>query len=135
RRRDQLPAFPRRRESNSPMTEPTPFAMTSITRPGNVPTTRLGTPRSRSRFRRWWPFYLMAAPGLLFFVVFHYVPIWEAKVAFEQVRIIPPNIWVGLKNFQVLFSSVVFWQVLANTVIISAMKLAFVFPVPIAVAL
>jgi len=109
--------------------------MPSITRSGNVPETRAGSPRGRSRSRRWWPFYLMAAPGLLFFVVFHYVPIWEAQVAFEQVRIISPNIWVGLKNFQVLFSSVVFWQVLANTVIISAMKLAFVFPVPIVVAL
>ncbi|AKR56705.1 protein lplB [Devosia sp. H5989] len=77
----------------------------------------------------------MMAPGLLFFVVFHYFPIWEAKIAFEQVRIIPPNIWVGLKHFQTLFASPIFWQVFANTLIISGMKLAFVFPVPIIVAL
>jgi hypothetical protein len=73
--------------------------------------------------------------GLIFFVVWHYVPIWEAKMAFEQVRIIPPNIWVGLKHFQTLFASPVFYQVLANTLIISGMKLVFVFPVPIIVAL
>jgi hypothetical protein len=77
----------------------------------------------------------MMAPGLIFFIVWHYVPIWEAKMAFEQVRIIPPNIWVGLKNFQVLFSSPIFYQVLANTLIISGMKILFVFPVPIIVAL
>lgn len=85
--------------------------------------------------RRWWPYYLMMAPGLVFFVIWHYVPIWEAKMAFEQVRIIPPNLWVGLKNFQILFSSPLFYQVLGNTLIISAMKIAFVFPVPIIVAL
>lgn len=85
--------------------------------------------------RQWWPYYAMMAPGLLFFVIWHYVPIWEAKMAFEQVRIIPPNIWVGLKNFQVLFSSPIFYQVLANTLIISGMKILFVFPVPIIVAL
>jgi len=77
----------------------------------------------------------MLAPGLIFFLIWHYVPIWEAKMAFEQVRIIPPNIWVGLKNFQLLFASPIFYQVILNTMIISGMKLLFVFPVPIAVAL
>ena len=100
-------------------------------RTGNVPrSTRL-----RLGFRRWWPYYAMMAPGLLFFVVWHYFPIWEAKMAFEQVRIIPPNIWVGLKHFQTLFASPVFYNVLANTLIISTMKIVFVFPVPIVVAL
>jgi putative aldouronate transport system permease protein len=77
----------------------------------------------------------MMAPGLIFFLIWHYVPILEAKMAFEQVRIIPPNIWVGLKHFQTLFTSPVFYQVLANTLIISGMKILFVFPVPIVVAL
>ncbi|MEI2301849.1 ABC transporter permease [Ensifer sp. MJa1] len=85
--------------------------------------------------RQWWPYYVMMAPGLIFFVIFHYFPIWEAKIAFEQLRIIPPNIWVGIKHFQTLFSSPIFWQVLANTLIISTMKIVFVFPVPIVVAL
>ncbi|WP_240230505.1 ABC transporter permease [Devosia lacusdianchii] len=85
--------------------------------------------------RQWWPYYLMMAPGIIFFVLFHYLPIWESKIAFEQVRIIPPNIWVGIKHFQVLFASPVFWQVLLNTLIISGMKMLFVFPVPILVAL
>jgi putative aldouronate transport system permease protein len=89
----------------------------------------------RRAVRRWWPYYAMMAPGLIFFVVFHYLPIWEAKLAFEQLRIIPPNIWVGWKHFQTLFASPVFWQVMVNTLIISAMKIAFVFPVPILVAL
>lgn len=90
---------------------------------------------TRNGFRRWWPFYVMMAPGLIFFLIWHYFPIWEAKMAFEQVRIIPPNVWVGLKHFQTLFASPVFYQVLANTLIISTLKILFVFPVPIIVAL
>ncbi len=91
--------------------------------------------RFKSSARQWWPYYLMMAPALIFFFIFHYMPVWEAKIAFEQLRIIPPNIWVGLKHFELLFSSTIFWQVLANTLIISAMKIVFVFPVPIIVAL
>jgi putative aldouronate transport system permease protein len=105
--------------------------------PGNVPDVGPGAWRSsfRAGFGRWWPYYLMIAPGLIFFLIWHYVPILEAKMAFEQVRIIPPNIWVGLKQFQTLFTSPVFYQVLANTLIISGMKIIFVFPIPIIVAL
>jgi putative aldouronate transport system permease protein len=106
---------------------------------GNVPGTSAESPAGSGRLRtglaRWWPYYLMMAPGLLFFLIWHYFPIWEAKMAFEQVRIIPPNIWVGLKHFQTLFSSQVFWSVLANTLIISGMKFVFVLPIPIIVAL
>jgi len=85
--------------------------------------------------RRWWPFYVMLAPGLLYFFVYHYLPIWEARLAFHDVRIIPPNTWVGMKHFIALASSPVFLQVLLNTIVISTMKLVFIFPIPILVAL
>ena len=115
-----------------PQTSASPAAPISLPRvSGNVPVSH----RLANGFRRWWPYYLMMAPGLIFFVIWHYFPIWEAKMAFENVRIIPPNIWVGLKHFQTLFASPVFYNVLANTLIISTMKIVFVFPVPILVAL
>lgn len=85
--------------------------------------------------RTWWPYYVMLAPGVVYFLIFHYFPIYKAKLAFEDFRIIGPNIWVGLKHYYVLFSSSAFMQVLTNTLIISAMKMAFVFPVPIFLAL
>ena len=109
-------------------------AFPAASRSGVAPVRHNGE-RIMNGFRQWWPYYVMMAPGLLFFLIWHYVPIWEAKMAFEQVRIIPPNIWVGLKNFGVLFASPVFYQVLFNTLIISGMKILFVFPVPIIVAL
>ncbi|WP_454855486.1 ABC transporter permease [Rhizobium binxianense] len=109
-------------------------ASVAAARSGNVPAIRRRSNLGKG-FRQWWPYYLMMAPGLVFFVIFHYLPIWEAKIAFEQLRIIPPNIWVGIKHFQTLFGSAIFWQVLANTLIISTLKIIFVFPVPIVVAL
>jgi putative aldouronate transport system permease protein len=105
----------------------------AMPRNGNVP--NIHRQSFTKNARQWWPYYLMMAPGLIFFVIFHYFPIWEAKIAFEQLRIIPPNIWVGIKHFQTLFASPIFWQVLVNTLIISTMKIVFVFPVPIIVAL
>lgn len=91
--------------------------------------------RLRDGLRRWWPYYAMLAPGLIYFAVFHYLPVWEAKLAFEDLRIIGPNIWVGTKHFVQLFASPAFVQVLWNTLIISAMKIVFVFPLPILLAL
>jgi len=91
--------------------------------------------RFRDGVRAWWPYYLMLTPGLIYFVLFHYLPIWEAKLAFEDLRIIGPNLWVGTKHFAQLFASPAFAQVLWNTLIISAMKIAFVFPLPILLAL
>ena len=91
--------------------------------------------RCRQTLRRWWPFDVMALPGVIYFFIWHYLPIWETKIAFEQYRIIPPNIWVGMQYFATLMSSPVFWQVIQNTVIIGAMKLIFIFPVPIIIAI
>ena len=93
------------------------------------------TDRLRDALSKWWPYYLMMAPGLAYFVVFHYLPVWEAKLAFEDLRIIGPNVWVGGKHFVQLFASPAFLHVLWNTLIISAMKIVFVFPLPILLAL
>jgi len=100
-----------------------------------TPVRRTRASHLRAQVRRWWPYYLMLTPGIVYFVIYHYLPIWEAQIAFQQVRIIPPNFWVGLDHFRTLASSPVFFQVLLNTLIISAMKIAFVFPVPIILAL
>lgn len=101
---------------------------------GNVPTL-LGLSRIAQLARRSSAYYIMVAPGLLFFALYHYLPMWETKLAFQDFRIFGDSVWVGLKHFQLIFGSPVFYQVLANTLIISAMKLVFVFPVAIAVAL
>jgi putative aldouronate transport system permease protein len=78
--------------------------------------------------------YLMFIPVLLYYVIWHYVPMWGARIAFQNVRYIGPNEWVGLKHFRMLFSSPVFLNVFKNTVIISSMKIFIFFPMPIILA-
>ena len=103
---------------------------------GNVPSASSARAAARAlKFRQWWPYYLMLAPGILYFLVFHYFPIYQAKLAFQDFRIFGDNVWVGLKYFEALLGSPAFYQVLLNTLIISTMKMVFFFPVPILLAL
>ncbi|RKX87670.1 MAG: sugar ABC transporter permease [Spirochaetes bacterium] len=73
-------------------------------------------------------------PVILFFLIWHYIPMWGARIAFQDVRYIGANQWAGLKHFRMLFSSPVFFNVFKNTLIISAMKMFIIFPLPIILA-
>jgi putative aldouronate transport system permease protein len=82
--------------------------------------------------------YLMAAPVMIFFVLFHYVPMYGAIIAFE--RFTPADgvfrsPWVGLKYFRDFFGSYYFWRLLRNTFSISFYSLVVGFPAPIILAL
>jgi len=88
-----------------------------------------------SRIRKDWVIYLMLLPAIAYFVIFNIVPLIGMKLAFQDYRIIGDNQWVGLKHFKVLFSSPAFFDVLKNTIIISTMKMIFIFPIPIILSL
>ncbi|MNQ72410.1 putative multiple-sugar transport system permease YteP [compost metagenome] len=79
--------------------------------------------------------YLMLLPGLVYFIIFHVWPIIEMKLAFYDFRIMGDNVFVGFKYFRELFSTPIFAQVIKNTLIISAMKMFLIFPIPIIFAL
>lgn len=87
------------------------------------------------RIKKDWVIYLMLFPAILYFSIFHVIPIIGMKLAFQDYRIIGDNIWVGMKHFEVLLSSPAFMDVLKNTVIISSMKMIFFFPIPIILSL
>jgi len=88
-----------------------------------------------NQIKRDWVLYAMLFPAILYFSIFHVIPLIGMKLAFQDYRIIGENVWVGWKHFDVLFSSPAFMDVLKNTVIISSMKLIFFFPVPIILSL
>ena len=90
---------------------------------------------SLKRIRKDYVLYLMLLPGLIYFTVFHIIPIFNMKLAFQDYKIIGDNTWVGLKHFETLFSSPAFKDVLLNTIIISTMKIIFIFPSPILLSL
>jgi putative aldouronate transport system permease protein len=94
--------------------------------------------RILAKLGRFWPLYVMLLPGILYYVVFRYWPIYGLVIAFKNFRVlegIDGSPWVGLANFQALFDSPLFIRALRNTVIISGLKLFIGFPMPIILAL
>lgn len=91
--------------------------------------------KALKKLRHDWILYVMLATPLAYFAIFHVIPILGMRLAFQDYRIIGDNVWVGTKHFEVLFSSPAFLNVLRNTLIISAMKMVFGFPVPILLAI
>ncbi|MCM1189129.1 MAG: ABC transporter permease subunit [bacterium] len=82
--------------------------------------------------------YLLAAPGMLYFIIFRYVPMYGVLIAFQDFSInkgIWGSKWVGLDQFVRLFRGLSFPGVFKNTVIISLYKLVLGFPAPIILAL
>jgi putative aldouronate transport system permease protein len=82
--------------------------------------------------------YLLLLPVILYFAIFHYVPIYGITLAFKDFKFsngILGSPWVGFANFQKLFSSVFFYRVLTNTLVISIYRLIFGFPAPIILAI
>lgn len=82
--------------------------------------------------------YLIALPVVAYYIVFHYVPMYGAQIAFKNFAPaagIAGSPWVGLKHFADFFGSLYFARVLKNTLTISITSLVFGFPAPIILAL
>ena len=82
--------------------------------------------------------YIMAAPVILYYLIFHYVPLYGAMIAFKDYDIVKGVLgssWVGFKNFYDFFNSIYFTRLFSNTIIINLYMLIFGFPAPIILAL
>lgn len=82
--------------------------------------------------------YIMIAPVLIYYIVFHYVPMYGAIIAFKNFRVaegILGSPWVGFDHFINFFNSYYFWTLLKNTLLINIYMLIFSFPAPIIFAL
>ena len=82
--------------------------------------------------------YLLLLPGLIYFIVFKYLPMWGIVISFENY--VPfsgifNSEWVGLKWFEYFFKFPSWTRYLKNTLILSFMNLIFYFPAPILLAL
>ena len=94
--------------------------------------------RRLSKIWRDKPLYLILLPGILYFIIFQYVPMYGAVIAFKDFKAflgISGSPWVGFKNFVDFFNHPSFKTVLVNTVVISGYKILFGFPAPIILAL
>jgi len=82
--------------------------------------------------------YLFLLPALVYFIVFHYVPMYGILIAFKDfvaTKGIMGSPWVGFKHFERFFESYQFWTLIKNTLGLSVIQLIVGFPLPIFLAL
>jgi putative aldouronate transport system permease protein len=107
--------------------------------PLNEPTAAPGLPRKRqTSIRRYWDLYLIMVPGILFFIIFKYLPMWGVIIAFQDYSAfagIRESAWIGWEHFETMYHSSEFYRVFRNTLLISLYKLVWGFPGPIILAL
>ena len=75
---------------------------------------------------KYWPYYLMMLPGLVYFALLKYAPMYGVLIAFKDFKIkkgIWGSPWVGLQNFRTFFTSTYCSRLIGNTLIISFTKL------------
>lgn len=80
----------------------------------------------------------MAIPGIIWMIIFCYIPMYGIIIAFKKYDIIKPISqapWVGFQYFKEFFQDDQFWVIMKNTVGISFFKLLIGFPLPILFAL
>lgn len=82
--------------------------------------------------------YIMVIPVVLFYIVFHYIPMYGAIIAFKDYTPalgVADSPWIGFSNFTRFFKSVYFVRLIRNTILLSVYNLLFGFPAPIILAL
>ena len=94
--------------------------------------------RVKADWRRNKALYFLVIPVLLFYLLFHYKPMYGAIIAFKDYTPalgVADSPWVGFDNFTRFFSSPYFARLIKNTVLLSFYELIFGFPAPIILAL
>ncbi|NHN31671.1 ABC transporter permease [Paenibacillus agricola] len=91
-----------------------------------------------SRLKRDKYLYMLVLPGVLFFLLFKYVPMWGIIIAFQEYSPyagVWKSEWVGLEHFIRFFSNPDFILLFRNTMVISLLNLVFFFPLPIVLSM
>ena len=94
--------------------------------------------RLRKDIRKNWILYVMILPVVLYFIIFHYWPMYGVQLAFKDYHVkagITGSPWVGFEHFQRFFSSYNFKNLIMNTLELSLYSLLAGFPIPIIFAL
>lgn len=82
--------------------------------------------------------YLLLVPGILYYAIFVYKPMWGIIYAFQEFSIkkgILGSKWVGFEHFIRFFESPWFGTLFRNTAVLALLNLVFYFPAPIILAL
>ncbi|MZQ86479.1 ABC transporter permease subunit [Paenibacillus sp. 5J-6] len=82
--------------------------------------------------------YALLVLPIAYFLIFKYVPMYGAAIAFQDYSIfqgVTGSRWIGFDNFRELFAMSQFYQVVRNTLLLNFLDLFFSFPAPILLAI
>ncbi|WP_231710863.1 ABC transporter permease [Gracilibacillus suaedae] len=82
--------------------------------------------------------YLMILPGLIYFLIYKYLPMYGLIISFQDYKPylgILGSEWVGLEHFNRLFTSSEFWMIFKNTLVLFGLQIFIYFPIPIIISL
>lgn len=88
--------------------------------------------------RKYWPYYLMVLPGVIYFLVFKYIPMMGSVIAFQDYSVFKGLLdseWVGLKHFKALINYPDFRRIFTNTLVLGLCKTVLIFPIPVVLSL
>jgi len=94
--------------------------------------------RKTLNLKRYWTLYLMVLAPVIYFLVFRYMPLVNAQIAFKDFSPLDGvwhSPWVGFKNFLEFFNSIYFWELMRNTIGYSLAKLFIGLPLAVILAL
>lgn len=94
--------------------------------------------RKKKNWQKDWQLHLMILPGLLFILIFKYMPLGGITIAFKEFlpgKGIWGSTWVGLENFEYMLALPDTKRVMWNTLFIAAAKILINFPVPIIISI
>ncbi len=92
----------------------------------------------RQKFRNQLGLQSMIIPGVIFIIIFNFLPIYGITIAFKQYTVIDSfesAPWVGWENFKIILNDKFFWRSVYNTLGISFLKLLVGFILPIILAI
>ncbi|MEY9852853.1 putative aldouronate transport system permease protein [Leifsonia sp. EB41] len=127
--------------TSAPPVAPAPPAarVADAATPRRVPRNRLTLgQRWRVALRRHWQLYLLTILPLAYFVIFKYVPISNAIIAFKDyspVLGVWGSPWAGWTNFATMLQNPVFPTLVQNTLLLSGYAILASFPIPLILAL
>lgn len=85
-----------------------------------------------------WQIYILLLPGIIYFIIFHYIPLYGIQIAFKDYKVskgIADSAWIGFENFRTFFNSYYCGRLILNTLLLNVYSLLWSFPVPIILAL
>jgi putative aldouronate transport system permease protein len=91
---------------------------------------RIHSIQTKGTIKRYWDYFLsnwtlllLALPGVVFFLLFNYLPMFGIVVAFQDYNVntgfLSP--WIGLENFKFLWQSPVLVRIVRNTIVLNTL--------------